>query len=90
MKDGFVNAQAEKKVWEMKTGEVARVDTDGGVYILYRKPLNPDYFEQVKEVIRTELEEVKKFAIVNKVEKEFKVNEKFLNELNIQEIPHVV
>lgn len=89
-KGGFVNAQAEEKVWELKTGEIVRVDTDGGVYILCRRPLNADAFEKVKENIRTELEEVKKFALVNKADKEFKINEDFLNELNIQEIPHVV
>lgn len=89
-KGGFVNEQAEEKIWTMKNGEFARVDTEGGVYILYRKPLNAEAFEKVKESIRTQLEEVKKFALVSEVEKEFKVNEKFLNELNIQEIPHVV
>ena len=89
-KGGFVNAQAEEKIWSMKNGEFARVDTDGGVYILYRKPLNADAFEKVKENIRTQLEEVKKYALVSEVDKEFKINEKFLNELNIQEIPHVV
>ena len=89
-KGGFVNAQAEEKAWEMKTGEFARVDTDGGVYILSRKPLNADYFAQAKDAIRTELEEVKKFALVNEAEGKFKINEDFLNELNIQELPHVV
>ncbi len=89
-KGGFVNAQAEEKIWTMKNGEYARVDTDGGVYILYRKPLNADAFEKVKENIRTQLEEVKKYALVSEADKEFKINEKFLNELNIQEIPHVV
>ena len=89
-KGGFVNAQAEEKVWTMKNGEFARVDTDGGVYLLYRKPLNTDAYERVKETIRAQLEEVKKYALVSEVEKEFKINEDFLNELNIQEIPHVV
>lgn len=89
-KGGFVNAQAEEKVWELKTGDVARVDTDGGVYILRRRPLNDEAFEKVKETIRSELEEVKKFALVSEVTKEFKINEDFINELNVQEIPHVV
>ncbi len=89
-KGGFVNAQAEEKIWTMKNGEIARVDTEGGVYILRRKALNSEVFEKVSETIRTELEEVKKYDLVSKVEKNFKINEKFLNELNIQEIPHVV
>ncbi len=89
-KGGFVNEKAEEKVWELKSGEIARVDTDGGVYILRRRPLNMDHFEGAKETIRAQLEEVKKFALVSKAEKEFKINEDFLNELNIQEIPHVI
>ena len=89
-KGGFVNAEAEEKIWTMKNNEIARVDTDGGVYILRRRPLNTDAFEKVKETIRTELEEVKKYDLVSKAEKSFKINEKFLNELDIKEIPHVV
>ena len=53
----------------------------------YDIPINE---EKVKETIRSQLEEVKKYALVSEVDKEFKINEKFLNELNIQEIPHVV
>lgn len=89
-KDGFVNAQAEEKIWTMKNGEFARVDTENGVYILCRKPLNGDYFEKAKDTIRTELEEMKKYSLVAEAEGRFKINEDFLNELNIKEIPHVV
>ena len=89
-KNGFVNAQAEEKIWTMKTGEFARVDTDGGVYILCRKNLNAEYFETAKEAIRAELEQIKKYALVSEAEKNFKVDEKFLNELDIKELLHVV
>ena len=87
---GFVNSKAEEKVFQMKTGEIARVDTDGGVYILCRKALNTDFFDSAKQSIRTELEEVKKYALVSDVDKEFKVNTDFLNTLDIAAIPHVV
>ena len=87
---GFVNAKAEKKAFEMKVGDIIRVDTDSGVYILCRKSLDQSYFDQAKDSIRTELEEVKKYALVSDVEKEFKINTDFLNKLDIASLPHVV
>lgn len=89
-KGTFVNSQAEEKIWEMKKGEIARVDTDGGVYILSKKSLNDDYFESAKESIIQDLEEVKKFSLVSEVEEEFKLKTEFLNELDVAAIPHVV
>lgn len=89
-KGGFVNTQAEEKVWTMKTGDFARVDTENGVYILVRRPLNEAYFESIEETIRTELEEEKKQAMVSKAESAFEINEEFIKNLNIAEIPHVV
>lgn len=89
-KGGFVNAEAEKAVFEMKNGQISRVDTDGGVYILCRKPLNESGFEEAKSAIRSQLEDVKKYALVSEVEDKYKLNTDFLNELNIASIPHVV
>ncbi|MBE6712012.1 MAG: hypothetical protein E7580_00670 [Ruminococcaceae bacterium] len=90
LKGSFVDATAEKKIWEMKTGDIVRVDTENGVYILYKRPLNESYFEKAKEAIRTELEDKKKAELVEAAKKDFKINEEFIKGLNIQEIPHVV
>ncbi len=89
-KGGFLNSEAEKKIWEMKNGEIARVDTDGGVYILFKKSLNEKYFESAKESIVADLEEVKKFSLVSQVEDKFKLKTEFFNELDVAAIPHVV
>ncbi|MBR5295683.1 MAG: peptidylprolyl isomerase [Clostridia bacterium] len=90
LKGAFENSLAEKKIWEMKSGEIARVDTDGGVYILCRKNIDMNYFESAKQTIAKALEDVKKFSLIDKVESEFELNEEFLNALNISELVHVV
>ena len=90
LKGNFVDPTAEKKLWELKVGETARIDTEDGVYILYRRPLNESYFETAKESIRTELEDKKKTELVNEAVKQFEINEAFVKELNISELPHVV
>lgn len=87
---GFVNSDAENKAFAMKKGEIARVDTDGGVYILQRRALNASYFEKASETIITQLEELKKYSLVNAVAEEFKLNEDFLNSLDIAALNHVV
>ncbi len=89
-KGSFVNRDAEKKLLEMKSGEIARVDTDGGVYILLKKDLDKKYFETAESSIITELEEVKKFSLVSEMEDKFKLKTEFFNELDIAQIPHVV
>ena len=87
---GFVNETAEKKAFEMKKGEVVRVDTDGGVYILQRRALNGSYFETEKEKIITQIEDLKKYSLVNAAAEKFEMKEEFLNELDIAALPHVV
>lgn len=87
---GFVNGDAEKKAFEMKNGEIARVDTDGGVYILQRRSLNNSYFENEAETITAQIVELKKYSMVNAEAEKFKMDEDFINTLDIAAIPHVV
>ncbi len=87
---GFVNADAENRAFEMKNGEIARVDTDGGVYILQRRPLNSAYFESESETITAQITELKKYSLVNAESEKFKLDEDFLNDLDIVALPHVV
>ena len=87
---GFVNGDAEKKAFEMKNGDIARVDTDGGVYILKRLVLNTSYFESESETIISQIAELKKYSLVNAEAEKFKLDEDFLNSLDIVALPHVV
>lgn len=87
---GFVNGDAEKKAFAMEKGEIARVDTEGGVYILQRRALNASYFESESENIISQIVELKKYTLVNAEAENFKLNEDFLEELDISAIPHVV
>jgi hypothetical protein len=89
-KGEFVNSQVEKQAFEMKEGEFARVDTEGGVYLLVRKALNSKFFAEESENIIAELEEVKKFALVSEEEEKFSIDENFLNSLDIAKLLHVV
>lgn len=87
---GFVNAEVEEKAFAMKEGEIKRVDTEGGVYILEKRALNSKTFSEESEKIIEELEEVKKFALVAEEEDRYSIDENFLNSLDIAEILHVV
>lgn len=87
---GFVNSDVEKKAFEMKNGDIARVDTDGGVYILQRRVLNSSYFESESEIIISQIAELKKYSLVNAEAENFKMDEDFLNGLDIVALPHVV
>lgn len=89
-KGGFVSDEVETKAFAMKVGEIIRVDTEGGVYILERKALNSSFFSEESENIIAELEEVKKFALVAEQEEKFSIDEAFLNSLDIAELLHVV
>ncbi|MBR4288333.1 MAG: hypothetical protein IKT50_02730, partial [Clostridia bacterium] len=59
----------------MKNGEIARVDTDGGVYILQRRALNASYFENEAETITSQIVELKKYSMVNAEAENFKMDE---------------
>lgn len=87
---GFVNGDAENRAFSMKKGEIARVDTDGGVYILQRRALNASYYENASEEILEQLTDLKKYSLINGVAEEFEMNEEFLNSLDIKALPHVV
>ncbi len=89
-KGGFVSEEIENKAFGMKVGEKIKAETSGGVYLLYRMPLDGAYFAEESENILAELEEVKKFSLVAEAEDQFTVDEDFLNELDIAEILHVV
>ncbi len=87
-KGGFVSGKPEEEAFALKQGEIARVETEGGVYIIKKMARNDAYFESVSASIITELEEVKKLSLVTSVE--FELDEDFFNSLDIASIPHVV
>lgn len=89
-KGGFVNSAAEEKAFSMTKGEVARVDTDGGVYILKREDLNQEYFTSRMDAIVKLLEDAKKLSLVTDNYDKFKHDEAFLDEVDVAALPHVV
>lgn len=89
-KGGFVNSVAEEKAFAMASGETLRVDVDGGVYILRRADLNEEYFAQKKDTITENIRSAKEFSLVSEVFNQFKLDEKFMNEIEIATLPHMV
>lgn len=89
-KGGFVNADAESKAFEMKEGEFARVDTSEGVYLLYRKALDQDYFTQGEEKIIDTLVNAKKLALVLDVTESFVIDKEYVDGLDISALQHMV
>jgi len=89
-KGGFENSEAEAKAFEMAEGDVIRVEVSGGYYILKRMPLNSGYFSDVKDVISEKLTNTKKFSLLLDYMDQFKMDEDFLNQLDISVLPHVV
>lgn len=87
---GFVNSEVEKKAFEMKKGDIVRVDTDGGVYIVQRRVLNASYFESEAANITNQIAEMKKYTLVGGELEKFVVDEDFLENLDIVSLPHVV
>jgi len=90
LQNGFVNQEAEKKAFEMTEGEIARVDVDGGVYILQRRALNADYYQNAKEAIRSNLESIRKLALIADNMSSYVLDEDYINELDVISIPHLV
>ena len=89
-KGGFLNAKAEEKAFEMAEGELARVDTDEGVYLLRRKALNMEYFANESAAIKALLKSVQKTAFITDSQDKFKLDEEFIESIDVSEIPHVV
>ena len=87
-KGGFVSGKPEEKAFALKQGEIARVETDSGVYILKKMARNDAYFKSVSASIISDLEELKKLSLVTA--EKFELDEDFFNSLDIANIPHVV
>ena len=87
--NGFENATAEKKAFELQEGEYARVDVDGGVYIIRRMALDATYFQQAGESIRNNLESVRKFTLVADNMSKYVLDEDFINGVDISQHPHM-
>lgn len=89
-KGGFENAVAEEKAFSLAEGELASVEVDGGVYLLQRRALDTNNFEANKDRIRLNLENAKKFSLVADAFSSFKIDEEFMNGLDIAAMPHMV
>lgn len=89
-KGGFLNKEAEEKAFSMAEGEFARVDTDDGVWLLRRKALNMEYFANESDAIIALLKSAQKTAFITGSQDKFKLDEEFMNSLDIQSLPHVV
>ncbi len=87
---GFVNAEAEKKAFEMKEGELCRVDTDEGVYLLSRKALDMDYYEKDQDAIIETLVNAKKLALVLDEKDGYTLDQEYLDSLDISALSHMV
>lgn len=83
-------AEVEEKAASMKNGEILRIEAKSGVYLVQKRALDRAYFESEKDSIQTELEQNAQRELVTSHLDEFNVNEAFLNELSIAEIPFVV
>ena len=78
------------KLVEMKEGEYARVDVDGGVYFIKRLPLDNSYFESEKEALAEELEALKRADMVAQKLEKFVVDEAFIEAIDVVKIAFVV
>lgn len=89
-KGGFVNAEAEEKAFAMAEGEIARVDVEGGTYLLRRRALDQDVFEEQSDAVIALLKSAKKTALLADAQKDFKLDEAFLDELDVAALQHLV
>ncbi|MBR7165394.1 MAG: peptidylprolyl isomerase [Clostridia bacterium] len=89
-KGGFMNAEAEEKAFAMAEGELARVDVEGGTYLIRRRALDQDVFEDQSNAVIALLKSAKKTALIADAQKDFKLDEAFLDELDIATLPHLV
>jgi len=86
----FAVPEVEEKAKTLSVGEVSRVDVAGGTYFVRRLELNKDFFSSEKEAILSQLQEVKKYMLVADAAADFKLNETYLNSLDIAALSHVV
>ncbi len=87
---GFLNKKAEEKAFTLKEGETARVDTEHGTYLIARRALNMDYYNQRSASILALLKQVKKTALISEVQEKFVIDHEYLESLDIVSMPHVV
>ena len=89
-KGKFLNAKAEEKAFAMAEGELACVDTEGGIWILRRNALDMGYFANESDSIMTLLKAAQKTALIAEAQDQFKLDEDFLNSIDIETLAHVV
>ncbi len=87
---GFVNEKAEEAAFAAKEGELVRVDTEKGSYLIRRKALDQSYYAEASEDILDLLKNAKKASLVADHLEDFKLDEDFLNGVDISAIPHLV
>ena len=87
---GMGGGEVEKKAFEMKEGEFARVDTADGVYLLRKNALNMEYFENSKDTIIEKLVNAKKLSLVLEVMDQFEIDDEYMNSLDISALLHMV
>ena len=66
------------------------MDTAGGVWILRRGALDMGYFANESEAIMALLKAAQKTALIAEAQEQFKLDEEFLNSIDIETLAHVV
>lgn len=88
-KGGFSNAAVEEKAFTLAEGETAKVDTDSGIYIIRRIPLDTSFYTEQSEEIITALETQAQQKLITDNASGFKVDEKIYNEVDVSSLPFV-
>ena len=89
-KGSFFASEVEEKALELGKGTLGRVETENGVYLFRQKTLNASHFEESKDEIITLLENAKKASLVADAQGKFKLDDDFLESINVADLNHVV
>lgn len=87
---GSFSAEAEKTLLTLKAGEIARADTEEGVYIFCRKNLDLSAFDGEKDGILEQMEQTKKDDLLAAAKDKFRVDEAFVASLDVSSLTFVV
>lgn len=86
-KGGFRNAAAEEKAFALSEGETAKIDTDSGIYIIRRLPLDSSFYTEQSEAILTLLETQVQQKLLSDNESGFQMNETLYESVDVAALP---